>query len=60
VQCFQPRDSGCSIESVCVLRGVLERAMGAFFEVLDGQTLADLLKPRAQLIGIFRGAGTRS
>ncbi len=60
VQCFQPRDSGCSIESVCVLRGVLERAMGAFFEVLDGQTLADLLKPRAQLIRIFRGAGTRS
>jgi hypothetical protein len=25
--------------------------------VLDGQTLADLLKPRAQLIRIFRDAG---
>jgi DNA-binding IscR family transcriptional regulator len=41
------------------LRGVLERAMGAFFEVLAGQTLADLLKPQAQLVRIFRDAGVR-
>jgi hypothetical protein len=33
--------------------------MNAFLEVLDGETLADLLKPRAQLVRIFRDAETR-
>ena len=47
----------CPILPVCVLPGLLDRAVGAFFEVLDGKTLADLLAPRAQLVKIYRGAG---
>jgi len=34
---------------VCVLRGALDEALGAFLEVLDRYTLADLIAPRQQL-----------
>jgi Rrf2 family nitric oxide-sensitive transcriptional repressor len=57
VQCFQQDGRPCPIESACTLIGLLERALGAFFEVLDRCTLADLLKPRSQLLRIFRDAG---
>lgn len=53
VECFEAGNHHCPIESACTLRGVLARALRAFFEVLDGQTLADLLKPRARLAQIF-------
>jgi Rrf2 family nitric oxide-sensitive transcriptional repressor len=59
VECFQRGKCECPIVSACTLRGVLGRAMGAFFEVLDRQTLADLLKPQARLIRIFRDAAGR-
>jgi Rrf2 family nitric oxide-sensitive transcriptional repressor len=39
----------CRIERVCVLRGVLHDATQAFLAVLDGYTLADLIKPRRAL-----------
>jgi Rrf2 family nitric oxide-sensitive transcriptional repressor len=54
VPCFQQDRQPCPIESACTLIGLLERALGAFFEVLDRCTLADLLKPRSQLLRIFR------
>ena len=57
VECFQPGNHNCPISPVCTLRGVLADAMGAFFEVLDGQTLADLMQPRAKMVRIFRDAG---
>ena len=57
--CCQRRKVDCPIAPVCALRGVLERAMNAFLDVLDRQTLADLLEPRARLIGIFRGVARR-
>jgi Rrf2 family transcriptional regulator, nitric oxide-sensitive transcriptional repressor len=53
VECFQEANRHCPIDSVCQLRHVLGRAMGAFFEVLDGHTLADLLEPRAHLLKIY-------
>ena len=53
VECFGGGNPSCPIEPVCALRGVLARAMRGFFEVLDGQTLADLLRPQAKLRGIF-------
>ena len=56
VECFQKNNFKCPIVPVCTLRGILGQAMGAFFEVLDGQTLADLLQPQAQLARIFRDA----
>ena len=46
VECFDPSGK-CAITSACRLAGVLAKAHAAFYEVLDGLTLADLLeKPR--------------
>jgi Rrf2 family nitric oxide-sensitive transcriptional repressor len=55
VECFVGREQQCRIASVCVLRNALGEALNAFLDVLDGYTLADLLKPKrriAQLLDI--------
>jgi Rrf2 family transcriptional regulator, nitric oxide-sensitive transcriptional repressor len=39
----------CRIERACVLRGVLHDATQAFLAVLDGYTLADLIRPQKAL-----------
>jgi len=49
VECFQERDHFCVIEPACVLRKALHQALDAFFRVLDGYTLADLVKPSRTL-----------
>ena len=49
VECFEDRDCLCVIEPVCVLRKALHQALGAFFKILDGYTIADLLKPSRNL-----------
>jgi Rrf2 family transcriptional regulator, nitric oxide-sensitive transcriptional repressor len=43
----------CPIERVCVLRGVLHDAIQAFLAVLDGYTLADLIKPQRALASLL-------
>jgi len=48
VECYS-EDSLCSIEPVCLLRGAFDEAIQAFFSVLDGYTLADLIKNRNAL-----------
>jgi Rrf2 family transcriptional regulator, nitric oxide-sensitive transcriptional repressor len=48
VGCMQQSDY-CPIEGSCVLRGALGEATAAFLAVLDGYTLADLVKPRKPL-----------
>ena len=58
VGCF--RGIPCTIGPACALRGLLEDAAGAFFQVLDRHTLADLLKSRPRLVRIFREARQRS
>jgi Rrf2 family nitric oxide-sensitive transcriptional repressor len=56
VECFDPKTSACRIDAACGLRGVLEEALDAFLETLDGYTLADLVarrrKPLARLLGV--------
>lgn len=47
--CMAP-DGDCPIYSPCVLKGVLSRAAEAFIAELDEWTLADLVKPRKQLV----------
>jgi Rrf2 family nitric oxide-sensitive transcriptional repressor len=63
VQCFQPVDAPCAIRPACVLRRALERAGSAFLDVLDGYSLADLVKPRAPLRSLLAlddsGSGRR-
>ena len=49
VECFRT-DNTCRITPVCRLRGVLQDALSAYFEVLDNRTLAELVaKPKALL-----------
>ena len=54
VQCFQKNNTACPIRSACALAEIMGRAMSAFFDELDGHTLADLLEPREKLITAFR------
>ena len=49
VPCFAPLDCDCAIERCCVLKKALERATGAFLDVLDGYSLADLTRPKTAL-----------
>lgn len=49
VPCFTPVNADCAIERCCVLRKALKRAGDAFLDVLDGYTLADLVRPRSAL-----------
>lgn len=53
VECFEEGNLNCPIVPACILRGVLASAMQAFFAVLDGKTLADLLHTRTKLLRIF-------
>ena len=55
VECFS-QDSECCIEPVCLLRGVLEDAMNAFYGVLDEYTLADLIQNRVSLQRLLHNA----
>ncbi len=52
-ECFAPTGSECRIESACVLRGILHQALQAFFGVLDGYTLADVMRSRDRLAALF-------
>jgi len=42
VECFDPKTDRCAITGPCRLRGVLRKALQAYFAVLDEYTLADL------------------
>jgi Rrf2 family nitric oxide-sensitive transcriptional repressor len=60
VECFEKGNRNCPIIPVCELPAVLGRALQAFFRELDGQTLADLLRPQAKLVRIFRARPRRA
>ncbi len=55
VECFDAESNTCPIASACRLREALGEALDAFFEVLDGYTLADLVrKPGGRgIAGLF-------
>jgi len=53
IGCLQQRGY-CPIERVCVLRGVLHDATQAFLAVLDGYTLADLIRPQKALASFLQ------
>ena len=48
-ECFAEHGGACTIAPVCRLRGVLREALNAFYAVLDGYTLADLVRNRQAL-----------
>ena len=53
VECFDRDQSDCRIESACVLRGVLGKALDAFYSSLDAYTLADLIAPKPRLANML-------
>lgn len=59
VPCFEPVCADCAIVPACVLKRALHEARAVFFDVLDGYTLADLVRPHVplrNLLGLHGGA----
>lgn len=54
VECFDRTANTCPIDSACGLKHVLRNAQQAFFDVLDGSTLADFVPRAPQLIRLWR------
>ncbi len=49
VECFDPARNQCQITSACVMSSAIGEALAAFMQVLDGVTLADVIKPEKEL-----------
>jgi Rrf2 family nitric oxide-sensitive transcriptional repressor len=49
VECIGGGPSNCRLQGSCVLTAAINEALEAFLEVLDGYTLADLIRPRRTL-----------
>jgi Rrf2 family nitric oxide-sensitive transcriptional repressor len=52
VECFCEEGS-CIIKPVCQLKSVLGQALTAYLDTLEGYTLNDLLRPKAQLVEVL-------
>lgn len=57
VECFDPATNGCPLAPACRLRRALQEALLAFFAVLDGYTLADLIDEPKHLAPLLRLEG---
>lgn len=53
VECMRPNKSLCQLTPVCILTGVLEKALTGFLSTLDEYTLADLLIQPDQIAKMF-------
>ena len=49
VECFDCKSNTCVITPVCGLKGVLNKALNAYLEVLDAHTLADFLQQKHEI-----------
>ena len=54
VECFDTAASQCRIEPACVLKPILGEALAAFFSVVDGYTLENLIAPQRRLKRLLR------
>ncbi len=55
-ECFEDGDVNCPLSAACDLNAALREALGAFFQVLDGYTIADLTDKRRAMrdrLGLF-------
>ncbi|WP_157016199.1 iron-responsive transcriptional regulator RirA [Mesorhizobium xinjiangense] len=48
-ECFENDATECPLVDSCALNSALRQALGAFFEVLAGYTIADLVKDRPDM-----------
>lgn len=53
VECFNADNPACVVESACALKATLYKACKEFLSVLDGFTLADVMKPGEQTVKLF-------
>ena len=53
VECFDPSSNACTLTPSCRLKHLFDTALRAYFDALDGATLADVAKP-------LPGRGTRA
>jgi Rrf2 family transcriptional regulator, nitric oxide-sensitive transcriptional repressor len=60
VECYSPETSECRIERSCLLRGAFQKAVQAFYAVLDTYTLADLVTNHTILESLLRKSSTRN
>jgi Rrf2 family iron-responsive transcriptional regulator len=59
-ECFENDAADCPLIDSCALNAALRKALGAFFEVLESYTIADLAKERPSLqllLGIDANTG---
>lgn len=47
VECFDPATDRCTLTPTCRLKGLFDAALRAYFNELDGMTLADIVAPPA-------------
>ena len=55
VECFDAASNTCSLTPTCRLKSVLGGALAAYFQVLDGATLADISGPAVSATGAVAG-----
>lgn len=48
-ECFDKVNNNCVLTPSCVLKNAMREALGAFFRVLDGYTLADVIANERQI-----------
>ncbi len=48
-ECFEDGATDCPLVDSCAVNEALRKALGAFFEVLEGYTIADLVKTRPHI-----------
>ncbi|APH06141.1 RrF2 family transcriptional regulator [Bacillus weihaiensis] len=54
VECFDQEQNACIISPACGLKHVLNKALVAYFAVLDEYTLEDLVKNKDTLLSYFQ------
>ena len=59
VECFDPGTNACTLTPDCRLKHVFDAALRAYFQALDGATLADLVSGHSGLESISDGPAVR-
>lgn len=54
IDCLDKPGQPCRLSPACRLKGVLDEAAAAFFAVLDGYTLADLVKQPSKIRAVLQ------
>jgi Rrf2 family nitric oxide-sensitive transcriptional repressor len=54
VECFDPGTNSCPLCGACELSNGFQRALAAFLTILDGMTIADIVRNRAELLDRLR------